>query len=257
MSWASRRRTTYATSVTLFFILIIGGPLAYWYFSIPATCSDGKRNQGETAADKGGPCVLLDARSLSPSAILWARSFRIRDGSYNSVAYIQNPNEQAGVRAVRYRFGLYDGMNVLVAERIGTTYIMPAAVTPVHEGGIETGNRIVSRTYFELLDQPVWERMEDAARTIAVSDIRTSDITSEPRISAAIRNKDVRELKNLKFIVSVFDSAGNAFAASQTALAELGAGEETRIVFTWPDPFRMTPSRIDIIPLAPPLSAAP
>ncbi len=62
MSWASRRRTTYLTGVILFFVVIIGGPVAYLILSVAPTCTDGTQNGGETGIDIGGPCPLLDAR---------------------------------------------------------------------------------------------------------------------------------------------------------------------------------------------------
>lgn len=246
MSWASRRRTSYALGVIFFFLVIIGGPLGYWYFSIPATCTDGKKNQGETAPDRGGPCALLDSSSLSPAAILWTRAFRVRDGSYNAVAYIQNQNTLAGVHAISYRFGLYDAKNVLVAEKKGTTPIMPSTITPVFSGAVDTGNRVVTHAYLEFSESTKWERLADTSSVVSIRDITTSDTQSVPRVSATITNTSVKSLKDLIFIVVVFDPAGNAFAASQTAVSALAAGADQSITFTWPDPFRVPVGRVDI-----------
>jgi hypothetical protein len=252
MSWASRRRTTYLAGVTLFFIVVFGGPLAYWYFSIPPTCSDGLQNQKETGIDTGGPCPLLDARTLQPHATLWTRSFRVRDGSYNAAAYIQNPNKDAGVRRVRYRFGFYDAQNVLVAEREGVTFIMPGSITPVLEPRIQTGNRIVARTYFEFIDRLVWEKMTNTALVIAVNNKEISSTDTMPRLSAIVNNSSVADVVGPSFVAVVFDPAGNAFAASATTLDRLNAGASVPVTFSWPDPFPVQVGRIDIIPLVAP-----
>jgi len=252
MSWASRRRSAYAGGVILFFVVVVGFPIAYWYFSIPATCTDGKQNQGETGKDTGGPCILLDTQNLSPSSILWARSFRVRDGSYNSVAYVQNPNEGAGVVRAPYRFGLYDDKNVLVAEKKGTAFLMPGAVTPVFAGRSETGNRIVSRTYLEFTEPLRWERLVDVSRVIKVSDINTSEQEGLPRVTAMALNSSVGIVRDITFVISVFDPAGNAFTTSQTAIPQLAPGEKKQIIFTWPEEFRIAVGRIDIIPLVRP-----
>lgn len=252
MSWASRRRTTYIFGVILFFTAVIGIPLAYWYFSIPPTCDDGIKNQGETATDKGGPCFVLDEKSLQPYALLWARSFRVRDGSYNAVAYIQNPNKDAGVRVAGYRFGLYDAKNVLIAEREGVTYIMPGVTTPVIEARIDAGNRIVAHTYFEFTAPFVWERMTDNALAISISNKDITNVAESPRLVARAQNTSVIPQTDISFVAVVFDPAGNAFAASATALSRLDAGEVSEIVFTWPDPFSMQPGRVDIIPIVEP-----
>ena len=252
MSWASRRRTIYAIGVILFFLIVIGGPLLYSYLKTPPTCTDGRQNQGETSADKGGPCPLLDVRLLSPSATLWMRSFYVRSGLYDSVAYIQNPNENAGIRAVKYRFGLYDERNVLIAERRGEVFLMPGGITPIFEGAINTGNRVVAHTYFDFTEPLVWERLTDTSGAVMISNTQISDITTTPRVTANVENTSVADIQNLTFVVIISDPAGNAFAASQTALTKLTAGESRQIIFTWPSPFNITVGRIQIVPLVAP-----
>ncbi len=256
MSWATRKRATYGFGVFLFFLIVLGGPAVYWYFTIPPTCSDGKRNQGETSPDRGGPCLLLDAEALMPAPVLWSRSFPVRDGSFNSVAYIQNENVSAGVRRVAYRFALYDTANVLVAERMGHTFIMPGSVTPVFESNIETGNRVAVRTYFIFSEEPQWERMQDRSRIIVINDKELLDAGSAPKLSATALNSSVTDMTDLLFVATVFDQAGNAFASSQTLIPKLRGGEKQDITFTWPDPFTVTVGRIDIIPLVVPASPA-
>lgn len=252
MSWASRRRASYAFGVFLFFFILIGVPVAYWYFTIPPTCEDGIQNQEETSIDRGGPCLLLDEGSLAPAPVLWARSFPVRDGSYSAVAYLQNANDGAGVREVSYRFSLYDSENVLVAEREGSTFIMPGGVTPVFESGIQTGNRKAVRTYFVYTEEHVWERMQDRSHIVVINDKKISDTLTIPRVSASAINNSVRDIDDIHIIATVFDAAGNAFASSQTMMPKLKAGEKKDITFTWPDPFDISVSRIDIIPLVTP-----
>lgn len=249
--------------VFVFFALLIGIPLLYYVFSIPETCSDGIRNQGETAVDEGGPCLNLDPESLSPAATLWVRSFKVRDGSYTSVAYVQNPNPAAGVASAHYRFGLYDSANVLVAEREGDTFIMPGGVTPVLFAGIDTGNRNVVRTYFQLTDLPAgqagdklaWKRMTNPASTIRISNQQISDTNTVPRITARVENVGFAPLHNISFVAVAFDPYGNAIAASGTALPDLVSATPTQITFTWPQPFLASVGRVDITALMPPKEA--
>lgn len=252
MSWASRRQAAYVFGVVIFFGIITIAPIAYWFLNIEETCFDGIQNQGETRADKGGPCKLLDERTLTPHAILWTRAFSVRDGSYSVVAYVENPNENAGVARAPYHFKLYDERNVLVAERQGAAYVMPGSVTPVYEGAIDTGNRNVARAYFEFTAPLVWERLYDATRPITVAAKNMTDPGISPRLSTTIQNDAVAELRDIRFVAVVFDTAGNAFAASATAIPSLEEGERKEIVFTWPDPFMYLPGRTDVIPLLEP-----
>lgn len=251
MRWAARRRAFYITGVALFFAVSIGVPLYFWLDEVP-TCKDGVQNQNETAVDRGGPCPLLDERALIPHAVEWSRAFPVRSGAYSAVAYIENPNEQGGVLEASYRFRLYDENNVIVAERSGAAFIMPGQVTPVFEGDIPTGNRRVSRTYFEFTGPLVWERLKDTSGDVRILNQRVTETDSAPRLSAVAENISVRDLRELAFVAVVFDPAGNALAASRTILARLPGGERNDLVFTWPEPFERAVGRVDIIPLLEP-----
>lgn len=252
MSWASRRRTLYLGGIGFVVVVALGIP-AVMLLSKPATCLDGVQNQNETAVDKGGPCRLLDERSLSPHAVLWTRPFYVRDGLYNVATYIDNPNKSAGVMSAPYRFKVYDENNILVAERAGSAFIMPGTITPVFEGQLITGNRKASRAFFEFSAPLVWERAEDVSHEIVIKNREVIDNTTSPRISALAHNTSVSKAKNIAFIIVVFDTAGNAFTASQTIVPEIAAGESVPIVFTWPQAFSRPVGHVDITPLRAPV----
>ncbi len=234
--------------------MLIGVPIVYKVARIPVTCHDGKQNQRETSVDRGGLCLLLDESSLQPHAILWARSFRVRDGSYNAVAYIQNPNESAGVASANYLFSLYDSQNVLIAERVGTTYIMPGGITPVFTGNIDTGKRIVAHTYFVFTDPSLtWERMSNPTGPITVNSTKVSTADTLSQVSAIVGNTSVKDIQDVSFVVVVFDTTGNAINASGTRVARVISGEDVHIGFTWPEIFSLVVGHIDIIPLLAPV----
>jgi hypothetical protein len=241
-----RRRILILLGLAVFFALIISVPTIL-ILHRPASCFDGVQNQGETAIDRGGPCLLLDDTRLTPHAILWARAFKIRDGLYDATTYVVDPNTDAGVVQVKYRMGLYDSENVLVAERIGTTFLMPDGVTPVFEGDIDTGHRDVNHVQFSFLEPLVWERMRSVASDITVHHDAPLDVASTPRLNADVTNTSVADMTDLSFVAVVFDPEGNAFASSATALSRLNAGDTQKIVFTWPAPFASSVGRVDVI----------
>ena len=255
MSWAARRRAIYALGVLTFFSLLFGIPFFSWYNSIPPSCTNRTQDQGETAPDRGGPCPLSDPASLAPSSVMWARAFKVRDGQYNAAGYIQNTNDFAGVEQVSYRFKLYDSENVLVAERDGATFVMPGGITPVFETNIDSGNRIVTHAFLTVAPDWQWKHLTDTSRVVVVSDRKVADVGTTPRISAEANNTSVSTILNISFIAVVFDTAGNAFAASASKLDRLDAGKSAPLVFTWPTPFPALVGRVDIIPLLPPAPA--
>lgn len=252
MSWASRRRAVYLSGVFLFVALVVGVPLSIWLYE-PANCFDGVQNGKETAVDKGGDCVLLDERTLTPHAILWARAFPVRSAGENisatftAVAYVENPNQTAGVARAPYRFRFYDASNILVGEVEGSTFIMPGSITPVFQGRIDTGQRAITRAFFEFTAPLVWERMNDTAGAVVIENKEILDLETMPRVNAVARNTSVRDVKDMAFVAVAFDPGGNAIASSYSTLPLLEAGERSTLTFTWPEAFERPLARIDII----------
>lgn len=246
--WARRKKTYYGIGTIVFLLVLFGVPLYYALQETP-TCFDGAQNQGETAVDKGGPCALLDERTLGSLTVLWTRVFEVREGGYNVVAYVDNPNPGAGAVNVPYQFKLYDDKNVLITERYGKTPIVPGKVFPVFEGGIVTANRKPARAFFTFLAPPIWQRMDNPAAGIVVRNETLKNESTAPRLEVEVQNQNVTERRDVVLIGTLFDDAGNAFASARTYVDKLQAGERTTVVFTWPFAFALKAARVDVVPL--------
>ena len=246
--WAKRRQMIYAAGVVFFFAGIIG-PIVFFSTYKSPSCFDGKLNQEETNVDRGGPCKALDERYVEQHAVLWSRSFPVRKGFYDAVAYIENPNQEAGVYDAAYQFKLYDERNILVAERFGRVPIPPGKVFPIFESRIDTGNRVPVRTFFSFLSSSDWQRMNNPTKGISIRNEQLRDTKTTPRLQATVANNTPREKTNIIVIATLFDGAGNAFASSRTFVERLLSEEETIVVFTWPNPFVFDVARIDIVAL--------
>ena len=186
---------------------------------------------------------------------MWARSFQVRDGSYTAASYIQNTNENAGVAQVGYRFKLYDSENVLVTERDGVMFIMPGGITPVVESNIDTGHRIVTHTFFEFTGSRDWKHFINTSTSTVIYDRQLLNTDTVPREEAKAQNISVSPILNISFVAVVFDTNGNAIAASKTELDRLDPNQSRPIVFTWPSPFVTQIGRVDIIPVLAPKPA--
>jgi hypothetical protein len=198
---------------------------------------------------------MADVNTLAPSSVQWARAFKVRDASYSAAAYIENPNDHAGFGLRPYKLSLYDSQNILVAEKSGYAYAMPGGITPVYISDIDTGNRIATHAYFEFTAPALWLQLADTSSAVKVTNRQISDVTSVPRIEATVTNTDVTPRTDVTFVTVVFDTAGNAFAASATHMDRLEAGASQQIVFTWSDPFALQIGRVDIIPVTLPKKA--
>lgn len=236
MSWAGRRRTMYISGIVATFLIVVGIPLIFILYE-PPTCFDGSKNGEERGVDCGGSCRLLCPFEVTNPTVLWSRAFKITEGVYSAVAYIEHPNSNSGVIEAPYTFKLFDSANILVSERIGTTFLLPNTLTPIFEGGITTGERIPARTFFEFNTELKWVRIPEKEYPLSVKNQRLSNITKTPRIDAVVENSSVDDIFDLEVVGVVFDIDDNAIAASRTIIPLLERQSSEEIVFTWPEAF--------------------
>ena len=120
MSWAGRRRAIYLSSAVAILLVLFGVPL-YFILDKPPTCFDGNKNGDERGVDCGGGCLLLCPFEMAEPFVLWSRSFKITDGVYSAVAYIEHSNSNAGVLEAPYIFKLFEKLilNGILVSKIG------------------------------------------------------------------------------------------------------------------------------------------
>lgn len=251
MSWSTRRQ------IIIFSVIIVVVLATLGFFSLPyifkaPTCTDGKQNQGESGADCGGPCVKVCVSQVNELKIIWTRTFKVTEGVYDTLSYVENQNFDAALKKIIYKFSLYDADNILVAERVGKTYITPNGKIPIFEGGIRTGERIPRRALFEFAEAPDWIKIPDKASSfsLATSDIKFETVDSRPVVSSTIINKSIYAVSDVEVTAILYDERDNAIAVSRTTIDSLSKGSSQGIVFTWLLPLDKPPARIEIIPRA-------
>lgn len=247
MSWARRQQTFYLGLLGGIAALAVLGLLLALLAERP-TCADGKQNRDETGVDCGGSCASLCPADVRPPAVLWSRALPVAPSLYHLVAYVENPNP-AGTSAAPYSFKVFDGKNILIAERRGTAYLLPGTVNPIIEVGVATGERVPARTFFEFTDaarftKPARELPRLLARGIVLVD------GAAPRVEAELANESLRDAEEVEAVAILYDEAGNAVAASRTMIDRVRRSSFVPIVFTWPEPLPAPVARVEIVPRA-------
>ena len=246
MSWAAKRKLIYIGSIVTIFLLIVI-PFAYIKFYKAPTCFDGKQNQTEVGVDCGGPCTLLCRAQYAPLTVVWSRFSKVTDGIYNVMAYIENPNLNAGANNLSYVFKLYDKDGLLLRERTGKTFAPANRVMAVFEPDLWTGNQIPQRVEFTFSSEAVWLRQNSSESNLSVSQAELSRLDSAPRLSAELQNKSINIIKQIEAIAVVYNAEGNTFAFSRTIIDNLVGKEVRPLTFNWPKPFDGTSARTEII----------
>lgn len=232
LSWSRRRKLLYTAVISVIGLVLL--VVGYQVFIDRApTCSDGLWNGDERDIDCGGACARICTQDARDPVVLWARSFSISPGSYTAAAYIQNRNQNALARGVRYSFQLFDEKNILIVERTGVVDIPPVQATPIVETGIDVGNRTVAKTYFSFSSIPVWEENTKVITPLQVGNQSLSPDGS--RLSATVYNNTVEAVGRTVIIAVLFDGQGMALAASRAVISGVGKRSSQEVVFTWPN----------------------
>lgn len=236
--WAFWRRVQYGTG--LFLILMsIAGFVYYTQFHVGPSCFDGNKNGEEKGVDCGGSCARICAFEITPPEALWAESFKVIDGQYNAVAYIENRNASAGTPELHYTFKIYDDEG-LITERKGTTVLPPDSVYPIFEGRIMTGSRLPTKTTIEFEGEPIWLPSKGGREQFTLEKRELLGADSKPRLVAEVQNLSLDEAREVEVVTTIFDSKHNPLTAAST-IVDIFPGRSTKeIVFTWPYPISKT-----------------
>lgn len=251
MSWASKRKLLYIGGLIIILLIAVVWPTVNHFYKAP-TCFDSKQNQTEVGVDCGGPCSLLCPAQYVPLNVSWARFSKVSDGVYNVLAYIENPNFNAGVNNLDYVFKLYDKGGVLLSERFGRTFASANKTMAIFEAALTTGKQVPQRADFSFTSKQVWFKQENRESGISVSQSTLTREDSAPRLSAVLTNKTINPIKNIEAIAIVYNTSGNTVAFSRTVVDSLAYNESKTISFNWPKPFTMdgqaeTVARTEII----------
>ena len=236
--WAFWRRTQYLTGLFLLFSLIAGW-IYFANFYEAASCFDRNKNGDERGVDCGGSCARVCSIDVIQPQILWTQSFKILDGQYNAVAYLENKNVNVGTPEMIYTFRLYDKQG-LIAERVGSTILPPDSVYPIFEGRIDTDGRVPVRTEIEVKEIELWLNAETGREQFVVEERVLKNADTKPRLDATITNTALTQARDVEVVATIFDRNGNPLTSSRTVIPNFRERTTEDLVFTWPLPISTT-----------------
>jgi len=178
--------------------------------------------------------------SITHPVVEWAESFKIQDGQYNAVAYIQNRNAVAGTPEFKYKFQLLENGS-LIAERSGTTVLPPNTVYPIFEGRIATTDgRAPTETRFEFEPAELWLPATYIRNQFRVIDLNLENADTRPRLTTKIENTELTDADAVETVATIFSSEGKPLTVSRTLIDKLASRTTREVVFTWPNSIAKT-----------------
>ena len=249
--WANRKRRRILIAVGVIFLLVFILVAIHIKNAKKPTCFDGIKNGTETGVDCGGSCPKLCENEMRNLIVWWARPFKVVDGSYNLVAYIENQNTDAGIEQIEYEFRVYDKNNVLAAEpRRGTTFVEANKRFAIFEQNVQTGDKEAYTVFFHILSKQDWKKVNPDFRysLLKVKSPLLTRAQTAPHIQARVENSSLYDFVDVPVVAIIYNHRGNAIAASQTYIDRINHKESKEVYFSWPEPFGTDVARIEIIP---------
>ena len=244
MSWSSKKKLTYIFVAVLVVTIVLGVVVFFVLYKSP-TYQDNKQNQAEEGIDCGGPCLTVCGFEVINPIIHWSRVSKMFEKAYRVTALIENPNVSAEAYAVSYLFKIYDEDGLLVAEDRGETFIPANKTFPVLSGTINVGNRVPAKAIFEFTEKPSWLETVPGAE-VFIESIQFLEKHGLPRVSALVKNKSVKDIKNVELVVLLLDSENNLINSSKTVLDVVRKNSSEEVIFTWPTAFEREVIKVDI-----------
>lgn len=253
MSWASKRKLTYASVAILAVLFLVGVPAFLIFYKTP-TCFDNKKNGGELGIDCGGKCSRLCQSAFLPPKISWgdAKIEKIVDGFYNASSYIINPNINGGAVDVPYKMSLYDAQGIFIVDRVGMVTLYPHRNSLAFQTGINTEKRIPSKASFEFTSPPDWFKSSDELNNLSIIDKKYTEDENGSSLEVIIKNNSLTQYTNIFVSVVLYDERGNVIGFSQTKVDSIGAKMQEVAPFTWPNSRGGKVAAIEVIPIIKP-----
>jgi len=121
------------------------------------------------------------------------------------------------------------------------TVLPPNSAYPIFEGRIFTENEAeVTETRLVLKPSEDWRPASTGRDQFRSIDIELLGADSKPRLNVEIENTELFAAENVEVVATIFNTAGEAVAASQTYIEDIAARSTQDIIFTWPNPLTRT-----------------
>jgi hypothetical protein len=168
---------------------------------------------------------------------------------YQVVAVVENPNVSAQVARARYSLKLYEASaTVPLAVIESETFIPRNSTFAIFEGPMNLGDGRPTRATLEWKSDSLdWQKSNDPVADLSVRNIILTREEGEPRIDALLVNNSLERTLNIELVALVSDESGNIIASSKTFVESIAGSGLSPVVFTWPQPFGVPVSSIDII----------
>ena len=211
----------------------IGYGFTDYFLITEPTCFDNTRNGQEEGVDCGLlACGVVCEPAVEPLKIQSQKLIQVREGDYDFVAQINNPNSAFGASRVRYELGISGESE---SKKSGTFYILPGQTRFVIIQGIRI-SRLADA--FLNITEVEWERVqsfEDISFPVQRKSYEVVDrngIFSE--LEAVILNNSDFDFDKVEVGVILFSNNNDIIAVNRTDIRTFLSRTERHLKVSWP-----------------------
>lgn len=221
--------------------VILAGLLLYGFFAwirVEPTCFDQVQNGQEEGVDCG---VLACSNTCDPEVlpldVIEERVFKIRDGEYDFLARIRNPNLIYGAAKVPFQIEFKDAQGSVVGTDSGTLYVLPAQTRYFVKTSLRVSNPAAEAHL--VLGTITWTKTNSTDLKIDFP-LRRESFTSGGTPGAAheyeaiISNNSDFDFAKVDISIILRDAAGQIVAVNGTDVRTLQSRTERYFKVTWP-----------------------
>jgi hypothetical protein len=214
----------------------------YSIFRTKPTCVDGIKNQNEEDVDCGGVCINK-CQKIKVQELTVGETGVVESsiaGEYDFYGIVANPNNVYGSKSFTYQIKFKDEEGMLLAEKQGTSFILPGDKKYIIENNIKLDRLPAGIDFF--LTNSDWVELDDLYEKPDLKIVNKSynEINSGIGFSEAkglLQNRSPFDFAMIKIKVILFDASGKIVALNGTEMRTVKSGEDRDYRAFWPSRF--------------------
>lgn len=173
--------------------------------------------------------------------IIFVDFFEIRKfGTYDVVAFVENPNLEYGASKILYEFTLTNLDGQEIAKVRGSSFILPRSSRYIIESAVKLSEKPGGASF--RVEQVQWDRLSKAfsKADLAIRDIqvRRDNTLNATNVSGIIRNNTLFRVENIEASAVLYETdeygKSKPAAAGRTNMQLLDSGKERFFQISWP-----------------------
>lgn len=237
--WSNQKRFRIILTLITVLSFIVTSVLFFSFYN-PPRCDDGLQNGSEQGVDCGGICENICPIPPEKLVTLWDQAFPLDESVYAAVAYVDNRNESLYIPSIQYEFVFYDIRGTAITRASQRTQILPGGITPIFVPHVLVGEREIAYSSFRFVTDPqrAFRRITTPKPTFSFGKVDIhSDTTTSPYATTTVRNTSTEIVREVEFIIILYDRENRAVAASRTFERDIAPQETRELYYTWVNPF--------------------